>query len=147
MNRPAYLSIVAVLLAVTLVTSSPITGQHPQPRQSVNCTDPDAITNGSCWETLHLAEYLTNWNKNRPICKTINGTPEDGAHCCAANEVWSTCFIRLSIGNHGYNCLNINEGTCPIFLVDATTAPEVRYILATMYSESSFDPACLKNSY
>ena len=147
MNKTMYLSTVAILVAVTLVTSSPIIGSHPQRRQSVNCTDPDAIASGSCWEELHLAEYLTNWNKNRPICKTTDGTTEDGAHCCAFNEVWSTCFIRLAIGNHGYNCLNINEGTCPNFQVSAKTAPEVRYVLGTMYSESSPDFAWLKNSY
>lgn len=42
------------------------------------------------------------------------------------------------MGNHGYNCININEGTCPNFQVDASTTPEVRYILGTMYSKSSY---------
>ena len=137
MYKPAYLSFVATLVAITLVASSPIRGPPLQRRQAVNCTDPNAITSGSCWEELHLAEYLTNWNKDRPICTTIDGTPEDGANCCAFNEVWSTCFIRLAMGNHGYNCININPGTCPNFQVSASTTPEVRYILGTMYSESS----------
>lgn len=137
MYKPTYLSLVPALVAATLVASSPIATSHYQRRQVVNCTDPDAITSGSCWEELHLAEYITNWNKERPICTTIDGTPEDGATCCAFNEVWSTCFIRLAMGNHGYNCININEGTCPNFQVGASTAPEVRYILGTMYSESS----------
>ena len=132
-----YLPLVAALVAATLVSPSPISTSHLQRRQSVNCTDPNAITSGSCWEGLHLAEYLTEWNEKRPICSTINGTPEDGAHCCAFNEPWSTCFIRLAMGNHGYNCIHINEGICPNFEVDASTAPEVRYILGTMYSEPS----------
>ena len=137
MYKPTYLSLVAALVAATLITSSPITTPHHQRRQGVNCTDPNAISSGTCWEELHLAEYVTKWNEERPICTTIDGTPEDGATCCAFNEVWSTCFIRLAMGNHGYNCININEGTCPNFQVDASTSPEVRYILGTMYSESS----------
>ena len=137
MHRPAYLPIVAILVALPFVAPSPITAPAHQRRQSVNCTDPDAITSGSCWDVLHLDEYLANWNQNRPICQTTGGTLEDGAHCCAFNEVWSTCFIRLAMGNHGYNCVNINEGTCPNFQVDASVAPEVRYILGTMYSECS----------
>lgn len=137
MYKPTYLSLVAALVAVTLVAPAPIRESLFQRRQGVNCTDPNAITSGSCWEELQLAEYLTNWNENRPICTTVDGTPEDGATCCAFNEVWSTCFIRLAMGNHGYNCININEGTCPNFQVGASTSPQVRYILGTMYSESS----------
>lgn len=138
MYKPTYLSLVAALVVATVVAPSPVTAPHLQRRQGVNCTDPNAVTSGSCWEGLHLAEYITNWNKNRPICKTIDGTPEDGATCCASNEVWSTCFIRLAMGNHGYNCININEGTCPNFQVGASTAAEVRYILGTMYSINDF---------
>ena len=135
MYRPTSLPIVAILIALPFIAASPITGPALQRRQSVNCTDADAITSGTCWDVLHLDEYLTKWNQNKPICQTIAGTLEDGAHCCAFNEAWSTCFIRLAIGNHGYNCVNINEGTCPNFEVDASVAPEVRYILGTMYSE------------
>ena len=135
MYEPTYLSFVAILVAVTLVAPSPITGPPLERRQGINCTDPDGITSGSCWDGLHLAEYLTNWNKNRPICNTIDGTLEDGAQCCAPNEAWSTCFIRLAMGNHGYNCININEGTCPLFQVSESTTAEVRYILGTMYSK------------
>ena len=133
MWKPTYLSSVAVLVAATLVATSPITGPPLERRQGVNCTDPDAIASGSCWDALHLADYLTDWNKNRPICKTIDGTLEDGAQCCAPTEAWSTCFIRLAMGNHGYNCININEGTCPLFQVSENTTAEVRYILGTMY--------------
>ncbi|KAF6217756.1 hypothetical protein HO133_006583 [Letharia lupina] len=138
MNKAAYLSLVAILVAVTLVAPSSITVHPLQRRQGVNCTDPNAITSGLCWEELHLAEYLTDWHTNRPICSTIYGTLEDGANCCAPNEVWSTCFIRLAIGNHGYNCININEGTCPNFQVGASIAPQVRYILGTMYNINNF---------
>ena len=137
MHRSGCIPVIAILVALPFVAASPITGPAPQRRQNVNCTDPDAITSGSCWDVLHLAEYLTNWNQNKPICQTIDGTLEDGAHCCAFNEAWSTCFIRLALGNHGYNCVNINEGTCPNFEVNASVAPEVRYILGTMYSECS----------
>ena len=145
MNKPAYLSLITVLVAITFVASSPVTEPDLQRRQSVNCTDPDAITSGTCWGVLNLADYLTKWNQNKPIC--TDGTSDDGAHCCATNEVWSTCFIRLAIGNHGYNCININDGTCPNFVVSASTAPEVRYILSTMYSESSFSTVYPKSSY
>ncbi|KAL9136691.1 MAG: hypothetical protein Q9175_002090, partial [Cornicularia normoerica] len=138
MYKPTHLSLFAALVVDTLVASSPITAPHLQRRQGIDCTDPNAITSGSCWEELHLAEYLTKWNQNRPICTTIDGTLQDGANCCAPNEIWSTCFIRLSIGNHGYNCVNINEGTCPNFQVGASTAPEVRYLLGTMYSINNF---------
>lgn len=138
MYNLAYLS-VATLAVITFVAPSPIREPPLQRRQGVNCTDPNAITSGTCWDGLHLAQYLVKWNDNRPICNTIDGTLEDGSNCCAPNEIWSTCFIRLSIGNHGYNCININEGTCPNFEVDASTSPEVRYVLGTMYSESSLD--------
>lgn len=144
MYKPTYLPLVAALVAVTLVAPSPIEGPTLQRRQGVNCSDPNAITSGTCWEELHLAEYLTNWDEKRPICTIIDGTLEDGANCCAPNEAWSTCFIRLAIGNHGYNCLNINEGTCPNFEVGASTAPEQRYILGTMYSKSSLESHILK---
>lgn len=137
MYKPTYLSLFAALVAVILVTAAPTREPSLQRRQGVNCTDPNAITSGSCWKELQLAEFITKWNQNRPICKTVDGTLEDGATCCAFNEVWSTCFIRLAMGNHGYNCININEGTCPNFQVGASTTPQVRYILGTMYSESS----------
>lgn len=138
MHKSTYLPLLATLVTVTLVASSPIKGPPHEIRQVVNCTDPNAIASGSCWDELHLADYLTKWNDNRPICTTVDGTPEDGANCCAFNEVWSTCFIRLAMGNHGYNCININEGTCPNFEVGAGTSPEVRYILGTMYSINNF---------
>ena len=141
MYRSTCLLLFAAVAIINLVTSSPIAVPHTQRRQIVNCTDPNAITSGSCWEGLHLDEYLTNWNKNKPICTTDYGTLQDGANCCAPNEVWSTCFIRLAMGNHGYNCININEGTCPSFQVESSTAPEVRYLLATMYSEFPIEPA------
>lgn len=136
MYNHTYLLLATTLVATILVAPFPM-NEPLQDRQSVNCTDPNAVTSGSCWEELHLAEFLTKWNEDRPICTTIDGTLEDGAHCCVPSEAWSTCFIRLTMGNHGYNCLNINEGTCPNFVVDASTAPEVRYILGTMYSKSS----------
>ena len=147
MYTPTCLRLVAATAIITLVASSPIAVPHIQRRQSVNCTDPNAITSGSCWEELHLAEYLTSWNTNRPICSTDFGTLQDGANCCAPNEVWSTCFIRLALGNHGYNCININEGTCPIFQVGASTAPQVRYLLGTMYSEHSLEPSYPRQLY
>lgn len=124
--------------------------EHMEKRQVVNCTDPRALFDGSCWATLNLTYYLNKWNHTTPTCPTsVNITKDDegsvegihdyseydGSSCCKLNEPWTTCFLRVAAGRPASDCSVINTQSCHYDLTatDSTLAPEVRYILKTIY--------------
>lgn len=64
----------------------------------VNCTNPTAILDSSCWESLKVPDYLKSWRE------TYKG--------CNNSESWSTCFLRYSTGVAGVNCDTIDATSC-----------------------------------
>ena len=137
----SFASVIAGFLLCSLTSAIPIQGTPLEKRQTVNCTDTRAIYDASCWNTLDLGNYLDNpvsgWNHTTPVCSNVPGPAGDGAACCEPGEPWSTCYLRLATGVATYNCLNINDQTCisePTENVDPRIAPEVRYVLHTIYS-------------
>ena len=72
--------------------------------------------NSSCWQSLNLDGFLTTWNETyRVPCATANTTD-----CCAADESWSNCFLRLGY-SRGLDCSKLHNNACP-----AMTALSVR---------------------
>lgn len=62
--------------------------------------------------------------------------------CIPANEEWSTCFLRLGKGDSGLNCsqISVNTNDCAYNAalapdLDPKIAPQVRYILRTIFSK------------
>lgn len=115
----------------SLTAASPILNQ----RQTVDCTDPRADLESSCWTTLHIPQYLTSWIKTTPTC----GIHDNDRNCCKADEAWSTCFLRLAHGRPGGDCTQISSEKCswdPSLASDLapSIAPQVRYVLRNVYT-------------
>lgn len=117
------------LIAVSTLIISVLT---PVQAQSVNCTDLRASTDASCWETLNLTAWLTNWNQTTPTCSE----DQDDADCCDIGEAWNKCFLRLGHGASGSDCTEINAQACSwtqYLNVDRSIAPQVFYIMTNIY--------------
>ncbi|KAL9637715.1 MAG: hypothetical protein Q9204_001766 [Flavoplaca sp. TL-2023a] len=72
--------------------------------------------NSSCWQRLDLDGFLAAWHEVYDIpCATPNTTD-----CCAGDESWSTCFLRLGY-SRGLDCSKLQNDACP-----ALTALSVR---------------------
>ncbi|KAL8709838.1 MAG: hypothetical protein Q9220_005454 [cf. Caloplaca sp. 1 TL-2023] len=102
----------SVLVLVSYVFASPVDraleGRPGFQKRAANCTDANNIES-SCWNDLNIADYLTNWNKTTPDCKTNNG---DGSDCCVAGESWSTCFLRIATASAGLSCDTLSVTFC-----------------------------------
>ena len=102
-------------------------------RATYNCTDLRAEPSTVCWDELDMAGYLAGWNKSTPICQTTGGAENDGSGCCAPNEPWTTCFLRLSYGAAGTDCSTINSQSCILNQLspdlDKSIAPKVGYVV------------------
>ena len=105
-------------------------------RYIINCTDPKAAFDVSCWGQLDLSDWLNNpttgWNKTTPVC---NAT-QDSATCCIPGEAWTTCFLRLGHGFGGADCTEINAQTCSLDMSQNTppdTTPQVHYVMKNIY--------------
>ena len=65
---------------------------------------PDA----TCWGTLDMANWMTNWNASTTIC---TATQKALTPCqCRLDEPWATCFMRLTYeGNRtaSYVCTDL----------------------------------------
>ena len=48
----------------------------------------------SCWDTLEMEDWMTNWNTSTTICTATQSvlTPCQ----CRIDEPWATCFMRLT---------------------------------------------------
>lgn len=94
----------------------------------------------SCWDTLQLSAWLDNWNKTTPTCSASGG---NGSECCGPannpSEPWTTCFLRLALGNSDYDCSQINSQACGLdgFQLNPNYLPsqkaQVRYIVRNIY--------------
>ena len=125
------------LLASSIITTALAFPHHNpdasslEPR-SINCTDLGAPLDASCWATLDLSDWLTNWNNTTPTCTQ----DQDGAACCLVGEAWNRCFLRLAHGSAGSDCTNINMQGCTwtqYLAVSHDIAPQVFYIMTNIY--------------
>ena len=90
----------------------------PSPTPEADCYNLTAAFNSTCWDTLDIADYLTNpqtgWVSHVPTCddSTSSGINKQG--CCdfANGEPWSTCYIRIGRGLPGTDCSVINPTSC-----------------------------------
>ena len=103
-------------------------------RATYNCTDLRAEPSPVCWDELDIAGYLAGWNKTTPICQEVgDATENDGSGCCAPNEPWTTCFLRLSYGAAGTDCSTMNVQSCTLNplspTLDKSIAPKVAYVV------------------
>lgn len=134
---------VQLLVHVCLVSASPL-----QIKREVNCLDPGAPYDESCWETLNLTNWITDWKTNAPTCTSA----DDGTHCCnpdtAPNEPWTACFLRLALANADYDCTVFNGDSCGLVgfelspdiltLGNVTLSAQYRYIVRNIYGMSAF---------
>ena len=144
-NMQACVTFTSAILLISRISASPV--ENPNyPRAAdfvVNCTNVEAIFDSSCWDALHIPEYLTNWNKTTPICAADNdGTDQDGSTCCVPGEPWSTCFLRLAHGVAGADCSSVIAQTCswdPTLSPDLppSVVPQVRYVTRNIYAINS----------
>ena len=130
---------------LTLITYSHLTSAYPSQapqleRRVVDCnsTNPESFYDASCWATLDLTNWLNSWHGPN-VCG--EGSADNGVNCCNPNEEWSTCFLRLGKGDSGLNCsrISVNTNDCAYTDslapdLDPSIAPQVRYILRTIFS-------------
>ncbi|CAL8579582.1 hypothetical protein XPA_005319 [Xanthoria parietina] len=97
--------------------------------------------NETCWNTLHVAEYILKWEQETPKCPPGNNTCIQTG--CASNEPWSSCFLRLATGTPDYNCTQINIGHCtlegfPLKNPNSTDMPIIRYAARNIFAINNF---------
>ena len=103
----------------------------------IDCTDPHAQEDPSCWNTLGLTDFLYNWNQSTPTCPGLNTSA-----CCVDGEAWSTCFLRFSQASAGASCYNIpdcvndDEGLSED--LPQEDLPKYRYVVYNIQGTSMF---------
>lgn len=153
----ASLLIVATSLFMSLAAAAPVQDvihSGPlKPRQAPNCnigTQVDDLTayDASCWNSLDIMPYLTNWKTTTPTCSATAGSI---LSCCSASEPWSTCFLRLatkqlnvydstqleptesgSLGTSGGRMFALDSG------LDPTIASQVNYVVLNIVVINNF---------
>ena len=109
---------------------------------AVNCTDPGAVFDSSCWAQLGVSDFLNNpktgWNVTTKTCSQSSG---DGSDCCVIGELWSTCFLRLALGP-GEDCSIISTNSCTdegrlSSTIPQAVAPQYRYVVWAITGELS----------
>ena len=140
--RTTYFLCGITLLCINDACASPTTGGLLATRD-VNCTGgAGAVYDDSCWATLNMTSWIKNWNATTPKC---SGSA-DGSDCCAPsnnpNEPWSTCFLRLALGDSDYDCSQINLKSCSLegFVLasnynTSVDMPQYRYAVRNIYGE------------
>ena len=91
---------------IFLVVAQPVA----QPSTS-ECEVTAAKKDEKCWQKLGLSDFILNWSP--PACG--NG---GSVGCCGPKEAWTTCFIRIAVGEDLGPCTEISNDVCP---VDRTT--------------------------
>lgn len=107
---------------------------------TIDCVD--GIYNTSCWETLNLTSWLTNWYQTVPNCTT-----GDTRECRAPDEAWTTTFLRIALNITGgpdctvlTACLGDAPSSNQIIGLNATEAAKYRYVAYNIYSQSYTAP-------
>lgn len=88
----------------------------PAPAGQVDCNNITANFHSSCWDTLNIPDYLGNheygWIYKTPKCDSSTDDGVNNVGCCAPDEPWSTCFMRIGRGLPGAQCVTISPGDC-----------------------------------
>ncbi|KAL8823424.1 MAG: hypothetical protein Q9170_008359, partial [Blastenia crenularia] len=133
------LSSLFALLLASLVIAAPFDAASnlnqlvPRARTVAQC---QSESDPSCWDTLRIKDYLTNWNKTTPACEVSRG---DGSDCCTAEESWTTCYLRLAHKAAGYECDSTNSNFCSgsVLRVSNTLPPAIQaqamYVVQAIY--------------
>ena len=93
----------------------------------------------SCWNTLGLTQWLSEWNTTTELCTT-----SETNSCRAVDELWTDAFLRIAKDEpRGSSCVNLNA--CPIGAVpdlkdirpDVSEVDRVRYqyVLYNIYGK------------
>ena len=144
--------IVATLALLPFAAAAPVQGgvhsESLEARQAPNCNIGTAINNAaydsSCWNTLNIMPYLTNWKTTTPTCTDADNSAGNTEGCCVASEPWSTCFLRLATRKvNTYDCTQIATASCsfPASLdpaLDPTIASQVNYIVLSIMMINNF---------
>ena len=135
--------ILALLACLHLSASSPL---YPgssvadlDTRAIYNCADLRVTTDPRCWDELDISDYLAGWNRNTPICQATGDANNDRAECCHPREPWTTCFLRLSYGKGGTQCVTIYPQACVLNALSLGAAGYVvRNIVEINYRFTSY---------
>lgn len=125
---------------------------HPgllEARQVPSCSIGTQVNNtaaydSSCWNTLDIMSYLTNWKTTTPICTDAENTAGQTLSCCGTSEPWSTCFLRLATRQTTYDCTQISTTTCPLLStmelqgLDPSIASQVNYVVLNIVTINNF---------
>ncbi|KAF6232043.1 hypothetical protein HO173_009880 [Letharia columbiana] len=155
--------IVAASAILSLAAAAPVQGGiHSgslKARQAPSCNvgtqvDNLAAYDSSCWNTLDIMPYLTNWKATTPTCTDAENSAGQTLSCCGASEPWSTCFLRLATKQlNTYDCTQLDPaesvGTCSLesdggraFALDTgldpTIASQVNYVVLNIIMINNF---------
>lgn len=155
--------IVAVSALLSFAAAAPVQNViHSgslEARQAPSCNlgtqvDDLAAYDSSCWNTLDIMPYLTNWKATTPSCTDAANSAGQTLSCCGASEPWSTCFLRLATKQlNAYDCTQVvSTGSGPIcsleadggraFALDAgldpTIASQVNYVVLNIIMINNF---------
>ena len=128
-----------LLLRLSPISCSPIRGLTDR-QVDVDCHNPKAVFDSSCWTSLGVTDFLLDdnkgWLKTTPVCS-------DSTRCCLTGEEWSTCFLRLGRGLAGQNCTTLDDQTCTWDnAVSSDLAPnvaaQIRYTIKAIYGVHDF---------
>lgn len=108
-----------------------------------------AAYDSSCWDTLNIMPYLTNWKATTPTCTDAANSAGQTLSCCGASEPWSTCFLRLATKQlNVYDCTQVTSTECPLGAdggglaldagLDPTIASQVNYVVLNIIMINSF---------
>ena len=139
MYSPRQLYTLTCAFAIPLAACLPLSNSNIEPR-FVNCTDPAASFDETCWKILNLSDWLNNpttgWNKTTPVCTAA----QDDAMCCVEGVPWTTCFLRLVHGRADEDCSMINAQDCPSNLPDrlgSNVTIQAQYVMKNIYGSCS----------
>lgn len=96
----------------------------------------------SCWDTLDMTDWMTNWNNSTTICTATQSvlTPCQ----CRISEPWATCFMRLTYERTrtaNYICTNLTKPedcTEPVPAIVVPGPPQIFYGAYSIWSLFSY---------
>lgn len=139
-----YMSIASCAIADAYLGGPGIDSSFTEGESHIQRRDPVAdcikgLCSSSCWNTLNLTQWLSDWNATTELCTT-----SETNSCRAANELWTDAFLRIAKDEpRGSSCVNLHA--CPVGAVpdlkdirhDVNEVDRVRYqyILYNIYGE------------
>lgn len=150
--------ILAVSTLLSFAAAAPVQDHlHPESlkaRQAVSCNvgtgfDFQATYDSSCWDTLNIMPYLTNWKATTPTCTDAESRAGQILSCCVASEPWSSCFLRLATRQQSvfYDCTQVSSlsKACPLGTtlalnpsLDPSIASQVNYVVLNIVTINNF---------